>query len=89
VLREPALAIHRYNIEDETRSSQQSSDNEQGTDPINNEFRRSLVTISPIQVSVPTMLVTWMSPVITVTPGRSGTPPRPGTPPPVMGATPA
>jgi hypothetical protein len=88
VLGEPALAIHVYDCEDKTKSSQQSSDDEQRMDLVDDKIRRSLATISPIQVSVPTMLVMRTSPVIAVTMGRSGTPPlRQGTPPLVVGAT--
>jgi hypothetical protein len=90
VLGELALAIHTHDIEDEDRSSQQSSNNKQQMDPVNDKIRRSPATISPIQLSAPMMLATWTSPVITVMARGSGTPPpRQGTPPPVVGATPA
>jgi hypothetical protein len=90
VLGEPALAIHTHDIKDKIRSSQPSSDDKQQTDPVDDKIRRSLATISPVQLSVPTMLATRMSPVITVTVGCSRTLLlRQGTLPPGVGVTPA
>jgi hypothetical protein len=73
VLGEPALAIHVHDIEDEDKSSQQSSDDEQQIDPVDNEIRRSPATISPIWSSALTMLATRTNPVTMITAGGSRT----------------
>jgi hypothetical protein len=88
VLGEPALGIHAYDIEAQDEQSQQSSDDKQQMDLIDDEIRRSPVTISPIQASVPIMSMMRTSPVITVQVGGSNAlPSRPGTPPQTGGTT--
>jgi hypothetical protein len=88
VLVEAALDIHAYDIKDQDGQSEPDGDNEQQMDPINDEIRRSLVTISPIRAAAPIMSMTRTSPVITIQVGGSNAlPSRPGTPPAVAEMT--
>jgi hypothetical protein len=85
VLREPALEVHTYNIEDQEGQSKPDSDNEQQWDLINDKIRRSPIWISLARTTV-AMSATRTQPAITVQVGGGNAPPlRPGTP--LMGTT--
>jgi hypothetical protein len=80
-LGEPAPKVHKYDCEDKTKSSSDSSD-ELERDPIDNEIRHSPVEISP-WLGTSSMSATRMAPTITVTPVRAASPT------PAAGMTPA